>query len=101
MNRSRHDERIGLTSQVRYRAVGEDGVLVHLENGRVIVVNEVGLFIVQLLDSPKSRKDLAEAIALEFEVSADQAEKDLERYLTELDNEQVLEHNPIIGADAG
>lgn len=93
MNTSLDNEQISLTSQVRYRAVGEEGVLVHLENGRVIVVNEVGLFIVQLLGSPKSRKELADAIALEFEVSADQAESDLEQYLAELENEQVLERN--------
>ncbi len=35
------NEQIALTSRLRYRAVGDEGVLVHLDNGRVIVVNEV------------------------------------------------------------
>jgi hypothetical protein len=92
MNTSLNNKQISLTSQVRYRTVGDDGVLVHLENGRVIVVNEVGLFIVQQLNSPKTRQELAVAISHEFEVTENQAESDLEVYLAELDNEQVLEH---------
>lgn len=92
MIESQDTKQIMLTSQVRYRAVGGDGVLVHLENGRVIVVNEVGLFIVQQLDSPRTSHQLAAAISLEFEVTENQAKSDLEVYLAELDNEQVLEH---------
>lgn len=92
MNTSLDDKQICLTSQVRYRAVDDEGVLVHLENGRVIVVNEVGLFIVQQLDSPKTHQELVIAIAWEFEVTEKQAAADLELYLAELDNEQVLEH---------
>lgn len=92
MNTSLHNEQLSLTSQVRYRAVGDEGVLVHLENGRVIVVNEVGLFIVQQLDSPRTRHELITAMSLEFEVTENQAQSDLEVYLAELDNEQVLQH---------
>ncbi len=86
-----NEEIIGLTSQVRYRAVGEDGVLVHLDNGRVIVVNEVGLRIVQLLDNPMARKDLAASIVAEFDVTTDRAEADVDLFLAELDHEQILE----------
>jgi hypothetical protein len=85
-------EQIRLTSQVRFRAVGEEGVLVHLENGRVIVVNEVGLFIVQQLASPMSRSELAQAVTREFDVPADRVQADLQRYLEELDSEQVMEY---------
>ncbi len=82
-----------MTSAVRYRAVGEDGVLVPLVNGRVIVVNEVGLRIVQLLDKPITRKDLAACVAAEFDVAAGQAEADFDLFLGELDKEQVLERH--------
>lgn len=91
MDDSPNEERIGLVSRVRYRAVGEDGVLVHLDNGRVVVVNEVGLCIVQLLDAPKTRQELVASVADEFDVTVDQAVIDLETYLAELDAEQVLE----------
>jgi adenosyl cobinamide kinase/adenosyl cobinamide phosphate guanylyltransferase len=59
MPTSIENEQIRLTSQVRHRAVGDEGVLVHLENGRVLVVNEVGLFIVQQLESVQNRHALA------------------------------------------
>lgn len=88
------EERIGLVSRVRYRAVGEEGVLVHLASGRVVVVNEVGLYIVRLLsDAPRTKAGLAAEIAREFEVSAERAAADLEQYLAELDAEQVLERH--------
>ena len=84
------DKKISLASRVRHRAVGEDGVLVNLDSGRVIVVNEVGLYIVQVLDQAMSRKELAASVAAEFDVSADQAEADLDRFLGQLDDEQLL-----------
>ncbi len=94
MKSSLDDQQISLSSQVRYRAVDSDGVVVHLESGRVIVINEVGLHILQLLKTPRSRKELVDGIVLEFEVSVEEAEQDLERYLVQLNSEQILEANP-------
>ncbi len=82
---------IHLSSQVRHRSVGEEGVLVHLENGRVIVVNAVGLFIIQQLTTPMAYRTLAEKIAGEFAVSVSQAGHDLEQYLASLHEEQIIE----------
>ena len=77
---------------MRHRAVGEDGVLVHLDSGRVIVVNEVGHYIVQMLEQPMSRKALVAALVNEFDVSAEQAETDIDTFLNELGNEQLVVH---------
>jgi hypothetical protein len=79
--------------RVRHRAVGEDGVMVHLDSGRVIVVNEVGHYIVQLLDQPMSREALVASLVAEFDVSAAQAEADLDLFLGELGTEQLVEHS--------
>ena len=87
-----NNEIVSLTSRVRHRAVGEEGVLVHLDNGSVLVVNEVGLHVVKLLDRPCSRENLAENIASEFDVSIEQAASDLAVYLEQLDAEHLLEH---------
>jgi hypothetical protein len=84
-------ETISLIPRVRHRAVGEDGVLVHLDSGRVIVVNEVGHYIVQQLEQPMSREALVEAVVAEFDVSAEQAEKDIDLFLDELGSEQLVE----------
>ena len=82
---------VSLSSRVRYRAVGGDGVLVHLDNGRVIVVNEVGLYVLEHLDKPANQKDLAASVAGAFDVTVDQAAADLDAFLDELDEEQILE----------
>lgn len=79
-----------LSDQVRHRSVGEDGVLVHLQNGRVIVVNEVGLYIIQLLQNPITAVMMVESISAEFDVSLLQAESDLSSFLSELDQENIL-----------
>jgi hypothetical protein len=71
--------------------VGADGVLVHLDNGRVIVVNEVGLHIVRALGEPRTREELAASIASAFDVAVERAAADLELYLAELEREQLLE----------
>ena len=90
MHETASNETISLTDQVRFRAVGEDGVLVHLESGRVIVVNEVGLHIVQQLSESRTRADLTSYVVSEFEISTKQAEIDLDAFLVELDQEQIL-----------
>ncbi len=90
MHETASNETISLTDPVRFRAVGEDGVLVHLESGRVVVVNEVGLHIVQQLNESRTRAELTSSIVSEFEVSIEQAETDLDAFLAELDQEKIL-----------
>jgi hypothetical protein len=84
-------EALSLASRVRYRSVGGDGVVVHLDRGRVLVVNEVGLRIVELLRLPISKTDIRDCLVREFDVTLEQAELDLNQFLKELDAEQVLE----------
>jgi hypothetical protein len=82
---------IRLNPRARYRAVGEDGVLIHLDQGRVVVVNTVGLRIVEVLAESTARQDLVAVISGEFRVTADQAAQDIDSFLAELDKENLLE----------
>ena len=82
---------MSLKSRVRYRSIGEDGVLVHLDSGRVIVVSDVGLRIIEALDKPMTHDELANLISTEFDVDRDQAASDIVAFCVELDNEEVLE----------
>ena len=81
---------VALTQRLRYRAVGDEGVVVHLDRGRVTVVNELGLHIIKLLQQPMSRQSLVAAIVTEFEVSETEAAADLARFLDELAAEELL-----------
>ena len=84
-------ETIRLVSRVRHRDVAGEGVLVHLDSGRVVVVNEVGHFLVRMLEQPMSREALVDALVAEFDVTAEQAEADIDVFLDELRNEQIVE----------
>ncbi len=95
MSDANPQEQLFLTPRIRYRVVDEEGVLVHLESDRVIVVNKVGLFIVEQLATPKSRLSLANSIASHFEIDVEQAKKDLDLYIAELDRERVLERHHV------
>lgn len=84
-----------LSSRLRYRAVGDDGVLVHLETGRVIVVNEVAFYIVQQLGEHRmTMPELADSLVREFEVEPDKAMSDVSVFLVELEEEKGLERSP-------
>lgn len=84
-------EQLILNTRVRHRAVGDDGVLVHLDNGEVIVVNEVGLFVVQQLVSPMTQNALIDAVVSTFSVDPGQARADVDTYLSQLSAQQLID----------
>jgi hypothetical protein len=99
VQQSKVSNHIALTPRLRYRCVGNEGVLVHLDTARVIVVNEVGLYIVQLLQRPMTRDALVDAIVGEFQVARLQAEQDLTHFLHELAGQQMLAAQPAVTTD--
>ena len=88
------DTVLSINPRVRFRAVGDEGVLVHLDSGRVIVVNDVGLFLVEQLQQAQSSKQLCQAIVESFDVSPEQAQQDLDEYLAAMDAEHMLQRAP-------
>ena len=84
------NETFSLHPQVRYRQVAEEGVLVHLARGRVLVLNAVGLHIVQTLQHPQTRAALVQSILDQFAAEKAQASADLDAYLQALEQEEVL-----------
>jgi hypothetical protein len=92
MPETKHLDKIRLSSRVRFRTVGDEGVLVHLENGRVMVVNDVGLYIVQALGKQAmSIEELADSVAGAFEVDADKARTDVSAFLDQMRGEQAID----------
>ena len=92
MSEFTNEKTIRLSGRLRYRAVGDEGVLVHLENGRVLVVNEVGLHIVQALGrQAMTPAALADSVVREFEVDAVSARADVAVFLDQLRGEQVID----------
>jgi hypothetical protein len=96
------DPVVRLASRLRHRAVGDEGVLVQIENGRVLVVNEVGLHVVQQLGlGSRTLEQLVESVVDEFEVDSEQARTDVTAFLEQLRAEAALEEGAIAGAGGG
>jgi len=92
MSEPTREYKIRLSSRVRFRDVAGQGVLVHLEEGRVLVVNDVGLFIVQALGrQAMTESELAEAVAQAFDVDASRAQSDVALFLEQLRGENALQ----------
>lgn len=81
---------LSLSSSVRFRTIDGDGIVVQMDSSRVIVVNHVGLHIIEKLATPIAREELLTSISEEFDVSVEQANIDLQVYLKALDQEQIL-----------
>ena len=82
---------VGLSSRVRFRAVGEEGVVVHVESGRVVVLNATGLHVVkQLEQGSRTPAQLADSLAAEFAVEPADAAADVAAFLAELDADRIL-----------
>ena len=87
------DQLIGLNPRIRFRSIGAEGVLINMESGRVIVLNEVGLRIVQAIEKPQSRSQLVGLLTREYEVTESVAEIDLTIFLHQMDDECVLHYS--------
>ena len=90
MHDAKDGQVLSLSPEVRYRAVGDEGVVVHIDSGRVIVVNQVGLHIVMQLKNPLTHDQLIESVTTEFDVTPSQAAEDVDSFLSELDQERIL-----------
>lgn len=92
MPESNQKNKVRLSRRVRFRDVAGQGVLVQLEEGRVLVVNEVGLYIVQALSrQAMTESELADAVAQAFEVEAARARSDVAVFLEQLRGEKALQ----------
>ena len=92
MPESIQEDKVRLSGRVRFRDVAGQGVLVHLEEGRVLVVNDVGLYIIQTLGrQAMTVSELAEAVAQAFCVNAARAKSDVALFLEQLRGEKALQ----------
>ncbi|MCS7220163.1 MAG: PqqD family protein [Anaerolineae bacterium] len=84
------DLRPRLHPQVAGRMIGNEAVLVLADTGQVMVLNEVGGRIWELIDGSRTVADIARILVDEYEVSEEQALADLQTFIQELVEKQVL-----------
>ena len=74
-----------------FRPVGEDGgLVVDPRQSKVQVLNPVGSLIFSMLDGGHSHDEIVRAVVDEYEVSADEARRDLDLFLQQLESEKLL-----------
>lgn len=77
-------------SDVLFTSMGEDAVLLHVQRGDYYSLNRVGARLWVLTDGTKSIKDLAGLITEEFDISLDQAIKDILELAEQLEKEGLV-----------
>ncbi len=78
-------------SDVRYRTVFDEGIVVRQRAAEVLVVNSVGARILELLREQSNAEDLVTRLSAEFEVERSELEADVRTFLDELTAAEVVE----------
>ena len=73
-----------VASDVRFRIVAGEAVVVRQEAGEVMALNSTGARILELVDGGRTVAAVVEALEQELEVSREQLTADVEVFLSEL-----------------
>jgi hypothetical protein len=68
-------------TDLMWRSLDDGTVIINPEQGDVRVLNDVGARVWELVDGQRSVSQIAREITQEYEVSLDDANKDLQEYL--------------------
>ena len=86
-----NNESFKIRTDVRYRLIREEAVVLKQEEGETLVLNEVASRILQLLEEEKSIEEIAEQLLVEFEVDPEDLLADVSSFTTELVEAGVVE----------
>jgi coenzyme PQQ biosynthesis protein PqqD len=81
---------VKLRDDVRYRLLGGEAVAVQQSHAEVVVLNDVGARVVELVDGETTVRDLISRLASEYDVDPEQLAKDVVDYLEELVAANIL-----------
>jgi len=83
--------RLKVLPDVRFRMVGEEGVVLQLGTERYLGMDAIGVRMWTLLTASRSIQDAYDALIQEFEVEADRLRVDLAEFIDELIAQQLVE----------
>lgn len=82
--------KVTIPSHVMARQVGDETVILDLASGTYFGLNPVGARIWQLVSEGKTIGRVLESVLAEFEVTAAEAERDLDNLLSELRSRELI-----------
>lgn len=88
------DERPGMrlrTTDISSREMGDEVIVLDLRSSRYLSITGVGVRLFELLGQERSLEELADAVHDEYEVPAEVARRDTERFLEQLRSAGLLE----------
>jgi hypothetical protein len=85
--------KIELLSELIWREMDGNAVVVSPRDGKVRVLNEVGTFIWELLAEQTPRADILTHLIETYEVPLAQAEQDLDKFINDLLARGILKYN--------
>lgn len=98
--RSLGQDRLQVVSDVRFRAVFDEGVVIRQRAAEVLVLNEVGVRILDLISERRTSGEIVEVLGAEFEASAEQLEIDLHDFTDRLIEAGVIERVVVSGPES-
>ena len=75
---------LSLSSSVRWRRVGEEGVVLNQNSSEVLVLNSLGMRIIELLDQSMSVDQMIDTLLLEYDVEPSVLRHDVRDFLHQL-----------------
>jgi len=80
-------------NDVRWRVVGDEAVVLQQTQAEVLVLNQVGLRVLELIDPNRTVQGILTTLAAEYDVAPDTLQQDVLAYLLELEDANVLERH--------
>ncbi len=84
------NSRVSKNDSVPWRIIEEEAVLVDVERGNVVQLNEVAAFIWSQIDSKRTAGEITECVYNSFEVNRDRAQKDTLELLNSLLEKNII-----------
>ena len=91
MSDAETERRFRQKPRIAWREIDGEAVLVDPVRGRMLVLNDTGLYLWQALELPKNTGELADSLCAEFAVSAETATRDVNVFLESLRERNLLE----------
>lgn len=77
--------------EVIFRQEEDEAILFNPDNSDIIVINPTGCFIWGLCNGNNSQKDIIDSMLEEFDTTAERAQEDLSKFLSELEKRKFVE----------
>lgn len=79
-----------LDTQVRYRRIFDEGVVVHQQKAEALVLNEVGVSFLELCDGERSLREIIDLMAEQYETTVHVLNRDIPKFVVELREAGVI-----------